>query len=168
MKIINKSLLAVALFFLTGAASAEKPNVWFTGSGQGFTEYLITNGDVKVNISCNYASMPSFDHGIFITRYNPKTKTDEEIFTFRDNTGDGEFIIDGISYFPSSPTDNKFSSGEWRRFTEAMSAAKKFELKIKDKTIGIFTPQGKSIREVASEMKDCKDMITLRNSIFKE
>ena len=168
MKNIIKSLLTAALLFTAQASHAEKPNIWFSGTGQGFTSYIIKNNGITVDISCNYASMPSYDHSIFISRYNPKTRSDEEIFTFADNKGDGEFVIDGISYYPSTPTDTDFGSGEWRRFTTAMSKAKKFELKIKEKTVAVFTPKPKSVKDVAAEMKQCEDMITLRNTIFRE
>ena len=168
MKNIIKSLLTVALLSAFQTSYAEKPNVWVSGTGQGFTAYIIRSSGITVDISCNYASMPSYDHSIIISRYNPKTRNAEEIFTFADNRGDGEFVIDGISYYPSTPTDTNFSSGEWRRFTTAMSKAKKFELKIKEKTVAVFTPTPKSVKDIASDMKQCEDMITLRNTIFRE
>ena len=75
-------------------------------------------------------------------------------------------VVESLAYLPG--LRERFPAAEIHAVAADEEMAEQTRATISEFLDLPFGEEGKSIREVASEMKDCKDMITLRNTIFKE
>ncbi len=164
------AMMILSTCIIVNVAQAEgiKSNEWHFDSRQGYDGYFIVNQNIRLAVFCNTAGMPQWDHMIVVSKFDPKTDDETEIFDFKDNTGKGEITLDGQAYYPTTPTTSNFAQGEWDRFTKNLASAKQITVKVDDKTVVSFKPTAKSIKETISSIATCYNMAVLRDTIFKE
>lgn len=139
---MKKLITVLTLSCMTPIAIAGIPNVWGSGSLQGWSEYSISDTQGQVlSVSCNFFDItgePNPQYGVRLDLKNKTLDTDELAF-----------LIDGEARYPSTASTR---SGEqaWYDFVVSISKGKVIDVYHQRKKVATFKPTIQSIKKEAS------------------
>lgn len=134
-----KKYILCALFFsivTTNANALPSNNKWFSGAGQGFVEYRISNDKGQVlTIACNEGAGSTYDHSISLSDSN--TTISDNLSIVLDSGPDVDTII-----IPEE-TNSRVGADTWSYFIETINAPFGIPMEIirNNKIIAEFNPK---------------------------
>ena len=145
-----KKLILIPLLF-TAVSVHAAPNVWRTGTAQGFVEYSIQDSKQRTLwIACESGAGDEYDH-------SARLQINSKSYENSDSKYPLTFLIDDKKEVaPPGTTNWRNGANAWNEFIEGMAQAKKIDVFLNNKKITTFTPNRLSVNEVAEGMLECE------------
>lgn len=151
---IATTILAAAMMLPISVAHAI-PNMWISSDNHGWITHLINTKD-KVTFSLDCATGPDenniLQHSVYVELANGKRlwSTDEKTKIT---------VVADDSQYPLPTSLGRFNSNNnWLSFIDALAVAERFDVYVRDKKVGTFTPGLKNAKKELGTLSECKEI----------